>query len=242
VEGSVVTIFQYATQAGFQTDHRLEGQVVEEAQEFKSLEAALAWGRARAAHVVLVKTAGAESRRYSAGSRPPPGEPDLPSWPPPPAERRALAAARAALLAERHLAEEVLRRQQSAEAVEAVRRLEDVSLPAGVVYLWEDADHLAGRWDAGWPEHPAGWVEEHMSRRSIGEALAWARARAEIVLVGIGTRRYWYSAGARDPGGLVPWRTWPPGPYDPETLPGQDPRARLTPLPGHQGGPEVAYR
>jgi hypothetical protein len=90
--------------------------------------------------------------------------------------------------------------------------------------------------------HPAGWLEERMARRSVGEALAWARGRAEIVLVETGTRRYWYSARRRNPGPLVPWRAWPPGLHDPETLPGQDPEARLTPLPGPQGRPFVAYR
>jgi len=105
-----VTIFQDVTGSRFRTDHRSQGREVEAAHELPSLEAALAWARTRARHVVLVLSAGTESRRYSAGSAPPPDEPDLPSWPPPAAERRALAAARAAFIAERHLADEAFRR------------------------------------------------------------------------------------------------------------------------------------
>jgi len=84
VEGSVATIFQDVTGARFRTDHRSQGREVEAAHELLSLEAALAWAQTRAPHVVLVLSAGAETRRYSAGSAPPPDEPDLPSWPPQP--------------------------------------------------------------------------------------------------------------------------------------------------------------
>lgn len=67
---------------------------------------------------------------------------------------------------------------------------------------------FVGYWDAEPDDRPA-ILEEMPETSDVDEALAWGRARAEVVFIRVLDRDDW-SAGDRDPADGVPH--WPPSP------------------------------
>lgn len=86
---------------------------------------------------------------------------------------------------------------------------------SGTVFIGEDFDHedfsmWSGRWSAYWGSADGEAAREELRGVSASEAIAWGRARAEVVLIRPGGSVVHYSAGRRHPGGEdLP--VWPEG-------------------------------
>jgi len=87
-------------------------------------------------------------------------------------------------------------------------------LRSGTVFIGEEFDRAdfsmwSGQWSAHW--EPAGGepAREELRDVSASEAIAWGRARADVVLIRPGDSIQHYSAGHKRPGGDLP--VWPEG-------------------------------
>jgi hypothetical protein len=85
----------------------------------------------------------------------------------------------------------------------------------GIVYIAQDApdlvDHRAPRFIGHWEAtDPPRLLEAGPSSSDVEDAIAWGRARAEVILVRIGMPGVYYSAGEAQPARGERLPEWPP--------------------------------